>query len=183
MSKEFILLLVITLALASAAGYLYLSGEIASGEKQIADGQRLLEEGRLVLAKGKAALEAGKRELSDGKEKYARAKDNPILVSADKLLKGGNGFRGAKEQIAEGDRRVVGGEGTVAVWEKKLDDSGRELSRGTRQIRLAKGVRVAGALVAAILVALAIALGFRWRQALTWRLTSASGRGVGRRPF
>lgn len=164
MSKEFILLLVITLALASAAGYLYLSGEIASGEKQIADGQRLLEEGRLVLAKGKAALEAGKRELSDGREKYARAKGNPILVSADKLLKGGKGFRGAKEQIAEGDQRVVGGEGTVAVWEKKLDDGGRELSRGRRQLGLAKGARVASALGAVVFAALAIVFVFRLRR-------------------
>ena len=48
MGKVLALLLIILLALASGAGYLFLTEKITAGERQIADGQRQLEQGRPV---------------------------------------------------------------------------------------------------------------------------------------
>ena len=114
MGKVLALLLIILLALASVAGYLFLTEKITAGERQIADGQRQLEQGQSALEEGKAKLEAGKakleagkakleagkRELAEGKKEYEHAKDNPFVVLADKLLQGGKGFKEAREQIA-----------------------------------------------------------------------------------
>ena len=68
MGKVLALLVTLLLAVASVAGYLFLTTMIAAGEKQIAEGVRQYEKGRSALEKGKAQLEAGKRELSAGKE-------------------------------------------------------------------------------------------------------------------
>src|SRR4030095_7015552 len=113
MGKVLALLLIILLALASGAGYLFLTAQVTAGERQIADGQRQLETGQGALEEGKAKLEAGKRELAAGKKEYEQAKDNEFLVFADKLLKGGRGFEEAREQITEGDKQVAKGEGKV----------------------------------------------------------------------
>jgi hypothetical protein len=166
MGKVFALLLVILLALAAGAGYLFLAGQITAGERQIADGQRRLEKGRVALAEGKAKLEAGKRELSEGKKEYEQAKDNQFLVFADKLLQGGTGFKEAREQIAAGDKQVAAGEGKVKVGDRRLEAGELELRRGREQLRLAEGARVACALGAAVFAALAVGLGFWWRRAL-----------------
>ena len=180
MGKVLTLLLIILLALASVAGYLFLTGKITAGERQIADGQRQLEQGQSALEegkakleagkakleKGKAKLEAGKRELVEGKKEYEKAKDNPFLVLADKLLKGGMGFEEARERIAEGDKQVAEGEGEVNVGDRRLEAGELEVRRGREQLRLAKGARVACALGAAVFAALAIVLGFWWRRAL-----------------
>jgi hypothetical protein len=166
MGKGLALLLVILLPLASGAGYLFLTEQITAGERQIAEGQRQLEEGRLALEEGKAKLEAGKRELAAGKREYEQAKDNPLLVLADKLLKGGTGFKEARERIAEGDKQVAKGEGELNAGERRLEAGELEVRRGREQLRLAKGARVACALGAACFAALAIVLGFRWRRAL-----------------
>jgi uncharacterized phage infection (PIP) family protein YhgE len=166
MGKVLALLLIILLALASVAGYLFLTEKITAGERQIAAGQRQLEKGQGALEEGKAKLEAGKRELSAGKKEYEQAKDNQFLVLADKLLKGGTGFEEAREQIAEGDKQVAEGEGKVNAGEKRVEAGELEVRRGREQLRLAKGARVACALGAALFAALAIVLGFWWRRAL-----------------
>ena len=166
MGKVLALLLIILLALASVVGYLFLTEKITAGERQIADGQRQLETGQGALEEGKAKLEAGKRELSAGKKEYEQAKDNPLLVLADKLLKGGMGFKEARERIAEGDKQVAEGEGEVNVGDRRLEAGELEVRRGREQLRLAKGARVACALGAAVFAALAMVLGFRWRRAL-----------------
>jgi len=166
MGKVLALLLMILLALASVAGYLFLTEKIIAGERQIAEGQRRLEKGHPALEEGKAKLEAGKRELSEGKKDYEQAKDNPFLVLADKLLKGGKGFKDANEQIAEGEEQVAKGEGKVNVGENRLDAGELELRRGKEQLDLAKGARVACALGAALFATLSIVLGFYWRRSL-----------------
>jgi hypothetical protein len=81
MGKVLALLLIILLALASVAGYLFLTEKITAGERQIADGQRQLEKGQFAIEEGKTKLEAGKRELSEGKKEYEQAKDNPFFVT------------------------------------------------------------------------------------------------------
>ena len=166
MGKVLALLLIILLALASGAGYLFLTEQITAGERQIAAGQRQLETGQGALEEGKAKLEAGKRELSAGKKEYEQAKDNQFLVLADKLLKGGMGFEEARKQIAEGDKQVAEGGGKVNVGERRLEAGELEVRRGREQLRLAKGARVACALGAALFAALSIVLGFWWRRAL-----------------
>lgn len=175
MSREFKLLLAIILTLASSAGYLYLSGEIAIGEMKVADGQRRHERGQSGLVKGKARLEAGKQELSDGKKEYRRAKGNLFLVVMDKLLKGGKGFRGAKERIAEGERRVAEGEDRIAAGEKRVEAGELKLRQGKERLKRVKVARAACALGAAFFALASITLGFSWRRSLTWRLSSASG--------
>ena len=187
MGKVLALLLIILLALASVAGYLFLTEKITAGERQIADGQRQLEQGQSALEEGKAKLEtgkakleagkakleagktkleAGKRELSEGKKEYEQAKDNLFLVLADKLLQGGKGFKEAREQVAKGDKQVAKGEGQVTDGERRLDAGELELRRGREQLRLAKGARVACAVGAAFFASLAIVLGFCWRRSL-----------------
>jgi chromosome segregation ATPase len=187
MGKVLALLLIILLALASVAGYLFLTEKITAGERQIADGQRqleqgqsALEEGKAKLEAGKAKLEAGKGELAEGKKEYKQAKDNPFVVLADKLLQGGKGFKEAREQIAKGDKQVAKGdkqvvkgdkqaakgEGQVTDGERRLDAGELELRRGREQLRLAKGARVACAVGAAFFASLSIVLGFCWRRSL-----------------
>ncbi len=63
MGKPIVLTIIILLALASVAGYLFLTEKITAGVRQIADGHRQLEKGHNALEEGKAKLEAGKREL------------------------------------------------------------------------------------------------------------------------
>ena len=77
MGKVLALLLIILLALASVAGYLFLTEKITAGERQIADGQSQLEKEQPTLEEGKAKLEAGKRESSEGKKEYEQA--NPAM--------------------------------------------------------------------------------------------------------
>jgi hypothetical protein len=100
------------------------------------------------------------------KKEYEQAEDNLFLVLADKLLKGGKGFKEARKQIAEGDEQVAKGEGKVNVGERQLDAGELELSRGREQLRLAKAARVACALGAAFFASLSIVLGFCWRRSL-----------------
>jgi chromosome segregation ATPase len=180
MGKVLALLLIVLLALASGAGYLFLTEKITAGERQIADGQRQLEQGQSALEEGKAKLEAGKakletgkakleagkRELAEGKKEYKQAKDNPFVVLADKLLQGGKGFKEAREQIAKGDKQVAKGEGQVTDGERRLDAGELELRRGREQLRLAKGARVVCAVGAAFFASLSIVLGFCWRRSL-----------------
>jgi hypothetical protein len=159
MGKVLALLLIILLALVSVACYLFLTEKIIVGERQIADGQRQLDKEQSELKEGKAKLEAGKRESSEGKKDYEQAKDNLFLVLADKLLKGGKGFKEDRERIAEGEDKVN-------VGERRLDAGKLELRRGREQLRLAKGARVACALGAAFFASVSIVLGFRWRRSL-----------------
>jgi len=166
MGKVVALLLIILLALVSVAGFLFLTEQIAAGERQLADGQRQLEKGQSVLDEGKAKLETGMREVSEGKKEYKQAKDDPFLVLADKLLKGGKGFEDARERIVEGDKQVAKGEGEVNVGERRLDAAELELRRGKEQLILTKGARVACALGAVFFASLSIVLGFWWRRSL-----------------
>jgi len=164
--KVVALLLIILFAIASVAGYLVLTKKIIAGEKQIAEGQKQLEEGQIKLDEGKARLEAGKQELSQGKKEYAQSKRNPFLVVADKLLKGGKGFKEARGQIAEGDTQVAKGQSNVDAGERRLDAGELRLRQGMERLRLARGARVACALGAVVFISLSIVLGFRWRRAL-----------------
>jgi len=166
MGKVLALLLIIILALVSVACYLFLTEKIIVGERQIADGQRQLDKEQSELKEGKAKLEAGKRESSEGKKDYEQAKDNLFLVLADKLLKGGKGFKEDRAQIAEGNKQIAKGEDKVNVGERRLDAGKLELRRGREQLRLAKGARVACAIGAAFFASVSIVLGFRWRQSL-----------------
>ena len=166
MGKVIALLLMILLTLASVAGYLLLHGKITAGEKQIAGGQRLIEKEQITLDEGKAKLEAGKLKSSDGKKRYEKAHRNRFLVLADKLLKGGKGFKDARDRIAEGDERVAKGEVKVNTGEKRLEAGKLQLSQGRERVKLAKRARVACALGTALFASLSIVLGFRWRRSL-----------------
>jgi len=166
MGRVLALLVSILLALASGAGYLFLSGKITAGKKQMAEGQGTFEKGQTALEKGKVQLEAGKQELAEGKEEYQHAKDNRLLFIADKWLKGGEGFKDAEKKIAEGDKQVAKGEDKIQAGERRLDAGERELSQGRDQLGLARGARVACAIGAAFFTSLSIALGFLWRRSL-----------------
>ncbi len=166
MRKVLALLLVILSAFASVAGYRFLHGKILEGERRIAEGQRQMEIGAADLEDGKARLEAGKLKASEGKKRYRDAKGNPFLVLADKVLRGGKGFREGRERIAAGEKRIALGEDSVSVGEGKLAAGESEMRRGREQVRLARGARVACALGAAFFAALSILLGLRWRRSL-----------------
>lgn len=183
MGKVLTLLLLMLLALASVAGYLVLTEKITAGERQLAEGQRQFEKGQVALKKGKAKLAAGKRELSEGKQEYEQAKDNLFLVLADKLLKGGQGFKGARERITEGEKQVAQGGEKVNVGERRVDTGELKLRRGREQLRLAKGARIACTLGAVFFASLALGLGFWWRKALARILmptNTSPGTTVGR---
>ena len=160
------LLLMLLLAHASAAGYLFLTGKILLAEKLIAAGQRQFDRERGNLEQGKIALEAGKQRSADGKKRYEKARGNAFLVLADKLFKGGKGFRGAKEQIAEGDKRVIEGENRVSAGQERLDAGEVKLLRARELVRRAKGARVVCALGAALFGSLSIVLGIRCKRSL-----------------
>jgi len=164
--KILTLLVIILLAFASAGGYLFLDREISAGERKIAEGQIELEKGRAALKEGKAKLEAGKQELSGGKKRYEQAKDNPLLLLTDKLIKGGKGFEEAERRIAEGDEKVAEGESKIEIGEKQIAAGELELRIGREKLMLAKGARLACALGAAFFTLLLIRLGFRWRRSL-----------------
>ena len=166
MGKVLALLVFILLAFASVAGYIFLTGKITAGERQITEGQGKFKKGQTALKEGKAKLEAGKRDLSEGRKEYENAKDGWFLEFADKLLKGGKGFKEAEKKIAEGDKRVAKGEDKVNVEERRLDIGELELSQGMELLRLAKGARVACAVGAVFFTALSILLGFWWRRSL-----------------
>jgi hypothetical protein len=88
-------------------------------------------------------------------------------VLADKLLKGGKGFKEAREQVAQGDKQVAKGEDKVSIGERDLDAGKLELREGREQLKLARGIRVACAFGGAIFASLLIVLGFRWKRFLT----------------
>lgn len=166
MKKVIILLVIILCAVGSIAGYLFLNGKIKAGEEQLAVGQKKFDTGQASLDKGKVKLEAGKQQLSEGKKEYEEAKDSWFLVFADKVLKGGKGFKDAEMKIAAGDRQVSKGEDKVNAGERRLDAGERELIQGREQLHLARKVRVVCALGAAVFSSLAIVLGFWWRRSL-----------------
>jgi uncharacterized phage infection (PIP) family protein YhgE len=166
MGKAIALLVFILWALASMAGYIYLTGKITAGERQIAEGQEKFDKGQIALKKGIARLEAGKQELAEGKKEYKHAKDNRALVIMDKWFKGGKGFRDAETKIAEGDKQVAKGEDKVNAGERRLDAGELELGQGREQLGLAKGARIACAIGAAFFSSLSIVLGFWWRRSL-----------------
>ena len=166
MGRVIALLFVILFAIASVAGYLFLTEKIIVGERQIADGQRKIEKGQPALEKGKATLEIGKRESLEGKKEYAQAKNNIFWVIADKLLIGMKGFKEARERIDEGDRQIAKGEDRIKVGKRRLDAAETELRQGREQLQLAKMALVACAVGAAFFASLSVALGFRWRRSL-----------------
>ncbi|HCE46026.1 MAG TPA: hypothetical protein DET40_20975 [Lentisphaeria bacterium] len=166
MVKVLVMLCLILLALASVGFYLFLSEKIALGEKQIADGQKEIDIGGPVFEAGKANLEAGKRDLSDGKKEYEEAEDNIFMSWADTLLKGGRGFREARERIAEGDRQIAEGEANVEVGERRINAGILELRLGREDLTLAKGLRIACALWALFFAAVFVVFGFLWRRPL-----------------
>lgn len=141
-------------------------------------GQTKFDTGQTAVDEGKVKLEAGKQQLSEGKKEYEQAKDSLLLVVADKVLKGGKGFKDAEKKIAAGDRKVAQGENKLNAGERRLDAGERKLSEGREQLALAKKARVASALGAAVFSSLAIVLGFWWRRSLsqTLRPTSKSDR-------
>ena len=166
MGKPIVLLLMVLLAVTSAAGYWFLTEAITAGEAQIAGARARLEEGQIVLDQGKEKLAAGKREASEGKKEYERAKDNVFLVLMDQLLKGGRGFKGAREQIAKGDKRIAKGEEKVTAGEQRLDVGEENLRRGLEELNLARGARIVCAVAALLFGLISVVLGFRWRQSL-----------------
>lgn len=166
MGKIIALLLLILAAVASMAGYLYLSEKVNAAEKQIAEGQIQLEKGQLALRYGKEKLEAGKQELLEGKQEYEQTEDNFFLVLADKLLQGGKGFESAREQIAGGESQVAKGQGKINAGEKRLDAGELKLHQGMEQLRLAKSARIACALGTILFTSLSIVLGIYWRRSL-----------------
>lgn len=165
MGKLLLLLLIILLTFLSVAGYIFLGKAIIEGEIQIAIGQRQLQEGQSRLEAGRYELETGKKECADGKIEYAEAEDNLLLVLADKLLKGGSGFREAKERIARGERRITAGKDKVSNGERRFDAGKLELFQGKERLKLAKYAYVACAFGAALFASWSIVLGLRW-----WRL-------------
>lgn len=166
MGKVLLLLFLLLSAIASMTGYLVLGKIISAGEIRIAEGQSQLEKGQSAMEEGKADLAAGKRDLSEGKAAYAKAEDNLFLVLADKLLKGGKGFKEGKEKITEGEKQVAKGERDVSAGEKRLRAGELKLDHGREQLRLARNIRVACAIIGVVFAALTSVFGFLWRRTL-----------------
>jgi chromosome segregation ATPase len=167
MGKVIALLLLTLSAVASMAGYLYLTEKINTGEKQIAEGQIQLKKGQLELHQGKEKLAAGKQELLQGKQEYEQTEDNFFLVLADKLLQRGKGFESAREQIADGESQIAKGEDKINAGAKRLDAGELQLHRGMEQLRLARSGRIACAIGTIFFTTLSIVLAIYWRQSLS----------------
>ncbi|EMP57352.1 permease family protein [Marinobacter santoriniensis NKSG1] len=165
MAKVLVLLLAVLLALASLAGYLLLNEKIPVWESQLAKGEKQLEEGRAALKEGRAELKAGEQALSEGKQAYEDAKNNLLLVLADKLT-GGKGFDEGKQKIEAGGMAVARGERAVTAGERRLEAGALEISKGKELLDLARRTRVACGVGTVVFGALSIALGFFWRQSL-----------------
>lgn len=166
MGKVIALLLLMLSAVASMAGYLYLSEKINAGDKQIAEGLIQLKKGQLELQLGKEKLAAGKQELLQGKQEYEQTEGNFFLVFADKLLQRGKGFETAREQIADGESQIAKGESKINVGAKRLDAGELQLHRGMEQLRLARSGRIACAICAIFFTSLSIILAILWRRSL-----------------
>jgi hypothetical protein len=173
MRKAIALLILVLLTLVSAVGYIVVHGKILAGERLIADGQEQFDKEQINLDEGKAKLEAGKQKNAAGKEQYKKARGNLFLRLADRLFKGGKGFRDAKEQLAGGDRRVAKGEDKVKAGQDRLDAGELKLLRGRALVRQARRVRIACALGAALFGSLSLVLGIRWRRSLARTLKHA----------
>jgi len=158
MGKVVILLFIILLALASMAGYLFLTLKTTSGENLLAAGQKQVNQGQQLLTVDKTKLSAGERQLSGGKRTYHEVKDIPIFgwviaqVGRQAIVQG-------KKQIAEGKSEIKAGEG-------RLSAADLELSLGSKRLRLTDILRIASALGATIFITLSIVLGFYWRRSL-----------------
>jgi len=166
MGKVLTLLAIVLLALASAAGWLLLTGAIRSGEEQMIAGQKRLEQGLDTLEEGRVELAEGRKKLADGKEEYEEAEDSFFLVLADKLLNAGQGFKDGRKRVAKGTRKVAKGEEKVAAGEERIDAGELSLSRGSDRLKLARDMRMGCAVAAVCLAALSIVLGFRWKRSL-----------------
>ena len=166
MIKTIAISFVILLALVASAGYLYLNGRIIAGEKLIADGQARIIEETANLEDGKARLEAGKLRMAEGAKKYEAAHNNMFLRLADKVLKGGKGFRDARGRMADGDERVARGEEKVSVGEDRLEAGALELQEGIVLVEQARHARVACAIGAVFFTVLGAVLAYFWRWSL-----------------
>ncbi len=166
MIKTIVVAFIVLLALAASAGYLYLNGKIIAGEKLIADGQIQIVEETANLEDGKARLEAGKLKMAAGAKRYEEAHNNMFLRLADKVLKGGKGFRDARGNLADGDERVAKGEKKVSVGQARLEAGTLKLQEGIELVAQAKRARVACAIGAVFCTVLAAVLGYFWRWSL-----------------
>ncbi len=166
MVKVFTLLFSAIFAVASVGGYGLLNAKILAGERQISAGQKEVDKGQPALDIGKSKLEAGKIELAEGKAEYENAHANLFLVFLDQLFNGGKGFEDGRKKIAEGDKWVAQGEARIIAGEKKLAAGELELYRGIMQLKIAKGVRNACALIAVFFGGLSIGLAILWRRSL-----------------
>jgi len=166
MGRLLVLLLLILLALVSAAGYIFIDQSIIAGNIKIAEGIRELELGHPELEKGRVRMEAGRQELMEGQERYDQARKNYFLVLADKLLKGGEGFRDARKRIEEGLERISMGEVEFKAGKKRIYEGEKELLRGRELMKQAEKMRTAFGIAAAFFFILAVLSGFRWRRHL-----------------
>lgn len=153
------------LAVIAVAGVVYLSVRIHGGAQALAEGRRTLTENEPALAEGRSELADGRQELSEGRHAYAEAEQRWYLVWADRLFRGGRGFREAAEQIAEGERKIVSGEARLDAGQDRLDAGRLRLRAGGEQMDQARLLRWALAAAAVFFGAASLALGFRRTRA------------------
>ncbi len=167
MSKLFTLLFIIILAFASTGGYVYLNQQITSGEKKIAEGEKQLANGQRMLREGKAKLANGKQRLARARGTYRQVNSFlPFLNVVSKLPVSNIVMQEANKQISEGAALIARGEVAVRNGEQRLAAGKLELLRAKERLHSANEVRIACGVGAIFFIALALLLGFYWRQSL-----------------
>ncbi len=167
MGRLLVLLILILLALVSAAGYIFVDQSIIAGKIKIAEGIQELKIGYPELEEGRLRMEAGKKELIEGQDEYDQARKNLFLVLADRLLKGGKGFRDARKRLQDGSDRIKEGKEEYRDGKKRINEGEIELLRGRELLKQAENMRGAFAFAAAFFFILTVLLGFRWRRSLS----------------
>lgn len=152
------------LALASGVGWGYLTFRIDAGDRAFDEGRRALAEEEPALVDGTAELAAGQQDLDEGRQAYTEAESKWHLVWADRLFRGGRGFRQAKKRIAEGEQRLAAGESKLGVGQDRIEAGRLKLQTGRERLAFARRARWVCAVGALFFAAVSVALGLRRRR-------------------
>lgn len=157
------LIFAILLAIASIAGYLFLTEKIIAGRLKIAAGQKQIADGEQMLTNGKARLQSGKQRLSNAKNTYNGINSVPLMGIVSRLPVSGNILGIAKSKIDNGNKMVAAGSDKIRAGEKQLAEGKQDLQNGMSRLNRTNIIRmifVAGAIVFTVL---ALVIGFGWK--------------------
>lgn len=169
MRKKLILLFIFLLALASFAGYIFLTEQITVGTAKIANGEKQLAEGEQMLANGKARLAEGKRKMAPVNVIQRGLDAIPFMNIAKKMPISDDVLAIANQKINEGNQMIANGQEKIKSGEKQLAEGKLQLKKGLERLSHAHGIQTLCLMGAISFTLLLIFLGFLWRKSLIVR--------------